>query len=195
MRPIIVLSWSRRARRAALAMLLCVWAAGGLTEECARAASVEASSGRVRSSNERINEVLARSLDRSPLLRNLVVALNQLDRVVYVEEGTCPHREQRSCLQLMPTAGGTYMLIKIDSRRSSRVVAAQVAHELYHALEIAREPLVVDAPSFKSLYDRIGRRYCYGQYDGCWETQAALDFEVSVTRQLSSAASTADGSR
>jgi len=141
----------------------------------------------VRSSNPRIREVLADAVQRSPLLADLVAALNRRDRIVYIEEGRCPNREQRSCLQLMPTPGGQHLWVRIDPRRLDRTVVAQLAHELYHALEVADAPGVVDAVSFKALYDRIGARTCTRQDHACWETSAAVQFETSVRRQISGA--------
>jgi hypothetical protein len=159
------------------------------------AAALDAPAAQVRSSNSRIREALAYAVSRSSLLEELIATLNRLDRVVYVEEGRCPHQEQRSCIQLMPTPGGKYLLVRIDSRQPERVVVAQLAHELYHAVEIARAPDVVDAASFTSLYDRIGKRGCYLAVNSCWETDAAVAFTASVTRQLSGPLLTAGGSR
>jgi hypothetical protein len=189
-----MIAWDRLRRflAATLVMPACVCAVSAMRVQPAHGTAFDPPVAQVRSSNHRIQETFAYALRRSPLFRDLVATLNQLDRVVYVEAGRCPHSEERSCLQLMPTPGGKYLLVRIDSRRSDRTVIAQVAHELYHALEIAREPEVVDAESFKNLYERIGQRNCYQQYNGCWETMAAVDFEASVTRQLSASVLSAD---
>lgn len=165
------------------------------TPQSVHAEAPDAPAAQVRSSNTRIREALAYAVGRSSLLEGLIATLNQLDRVVYVEEGRCPHREQRSCLQLMPTPGGKYLFVRIDSRQPDRAVVAQLAHELYHAVEIARAPGVVDAASFTVLYDRIGTRICGEQTDACWETEAAVAFAASVTRQLSGPLVATGGSR
>jgi hypothetical protein len=182
-----------RTNHTTLLILAC---AGSLsTLQPVSAAALDPPAAQVRSSNPRIREALAYAVRRSSLFDELITTLNRLDRVVYVEEGRCPHRLQRSCLQLMPTPGGRYLFVRIDSRQPDRAVVAQLAHELYHAVEIARVPGVVDAASFASLYDRIGTRICYQQIDGCWETEAAVDFAASVTRQLSGTLFAASGSR
>jgi hypothetical protein len=165
--------------------LILACALGVSAPHLAHADPPDAPAAQVRSSNTRIREALAYGVGRSALLEDLIATLNRLDRVVYIEDGRCPHREQRSCLQLMPTPGGKYLLVRIDARQPDRAVVAQLAHELYHAGEIARVPGVVDVASFTSLYDRIGRRGCNEEIDGCWETQGAVDFAASVTRQLS----------
>lgn len=187
------IAWDRLRQFLAATLVIptCLCAVSAM-EVQPRGAAFDLPIAQVRSSNQRIKETFTDALRRSPLFRDLVAALNQLDRVVYVEDGRCPHSEERSCLQLMPTPGRKYLLVRIDSRRSDRTVIAQVAHELYHALEIAREPEVVDAESFKKLYERIGQRNCYQQQNGCWETMAAVDFEASVARQLSAPVLSAD---
>src|SRR5262249_31845071 len=89
-------------------------------------------------SNARIQEVLRYALARSESFQDLIATMDLFDRVVYVEEGQCRHGEHRACLQLMP--GGKNVLVQIDPRQPMRAVVAQLAHELYHAVEVAREP-------------------------------------------------------
>jgi hypothetical protein len=62
--------------------------------------------------------------------------------------------------------------------------AAQLAHELYHALEIARATDVSDESSLGALYERIGEHSCAGSAFQCFETRAAVAFEALVVRQL-----------
>jgi hypothetical protein len=138
-------------------------------------------SNHVRTSNDRIAEVMRYAIKHSPSFGDLLATFDTLDRVVYIEEGKCQHREIRACLQLV--AESPNMLVRIDSRQLIDSVVAQLAHELYHALEIAREA-VVDGPSLRSFYSQIGERSCYSEDSGCFETRAALAFEALVTRQL-----------
>ena len=137
----------------------------------------------VRTSNVRIAEVLDYAVKRSPSFQDLVATLDFLDRVVYVEEGQCRHREARACLHL--TAGAGAIVVRIDPRQPIRAVVAQLAHELYHAVEIAREPDVAGAPALNALYERIGERSCFEEGESCWETRAAVAFEALVIRQVS----------
>jgi hypothetical protein len=141
----------------------------------------------IRVDNDRISEVLRYAMKRSPSFGDLIATLELLDRVVYIEEGHCRHRELRACLQLMPTVGTRNLLVRIDPRQPIRSVVAQLAHELYHAVEIAREPDVVDTASLRNLYERTGERSCFTDSDDCWETRAALAFEALVTRELGAA--------
>jgi hypothetical protein len=134
----------------------------------------------VRSTNPRIQEVLRYALAKSESFRDLLATLDLVDRVVYVEEGTCRNPEHRSCLHLV--ADSPNIIVHIDPRQQIRSVVAQLAHELYHAAEIGREPDVVDAAGLLALYARIGERSCSS--DACWETRAAVAFEALVRRQL-----------
>jgi hypothetical protein len=126
---------------------------------------------------------------------DLIETFEQLDRVVYIEEGTCHHRELRTCLQMMSTPGGKNLLVRIDPRQPIRTVVAELAHELYHAVEIAREPEVVNVASLRDFYERIGERSCYSEANPCWETRAAVAFEALVARQLSQASGRSHGSQ
>ena len=138
----------------------------------------------VRTDSERIAEVMRHGVKHSPSFGDLLATFDSLDRVIYVEEGKCRHRQMRACLQLV--ADSRNMLVRIDVRQTSDSVVAQLAHELYHALEIAREPDVVDAPSLRSFYSKIGERSCDDDESDCFETRAALAFDALVTQQLKS---------
>jgi len=140
--------------------------------------------GHVRFVNDRIAEVFEYAMNRSPSFRELIATLDILDRVVYVEEGQCGDGTPRGCLVLMPMSGGKKLLVRINPRQPNRLVAAQLAHELYHAMEVAQEPDVVDELSLRELYRRIGHRSCFNEGDGCWETRAATAFEALVVREL-----------
>lgn len=141
---------------------------------------------RIRVGNSRIAEVFRFAHDRSGSFGDLVATLDALDTVVYVEEGRCHHRELRACLVLMPTPGGRHLLIRIDPRQQMRSVVAQLAHGLYHAVEIARTPGVIDEPSLRVFYETYGERACAAGED-CWETRAAVAFEALVNRETRAA--------
>jgi len=99
-----------------------------------------------------------------------------------VSEGSCPGPDHLACLNLV--TGSRNLVIHIDPRQPILIAAGMLAHELYHAAEIARAPEVVDGESLKALYLRIGEQSCRGQVPHCWETRAAQAFQELVTRQL-----------
>jgi hypothetical protein len=138
----------------------------------------------VHTDNVRIREVLAYAIEKSPSFRDLLATLNLLDRKVYVEEGRCTFGRPHACIRIMATPGGRNLLVLVNPRLQRNEVVGQLAHELYHAVEIAREPDVVDADSLRELYRRIGEHGCEQNSDTCWETRAATAFEALVLRQL-----------
>ncbi len=152
----------------------------------APAAAHPGSFGNVRTDNPRIREVLSYAARHSGSFRELLATLELFDRTVYVEEGHCRHHEQHGCLQLMATPPGRNLLVQIDPRQPIEVVVAQLAHELYHAVEVGRAPEVTDAASLRALYQEIGEHACLDESDDCWETRAASAFEALVLRELKS---------
>jgi hypothetical protein len=61
---------------------------------------------------------------------------------------------------------------------------ATIAHELQHAVEIVREPDVVDAATALALYRRIGTGRCReGLSEEC-ETEMAKRIETVVREEL-----------
>jgi hypothetical protein len=148
------------------------------------AAQDEPSGSRVRTDNPRLAEVIRYALQRSPSFGDLLATFETLNRVIYVNEGSCRHREMHACLELMTPPGEKNILVWVTPRESIDSVVSQLAHELYHALEVARESGVVDDSSLGELYERIGDERCPGASGKCFETRAAVTFEALVIRQL-----------
>ena len=72
----------------------------------------------------------------------------------------------------------------VDLRASDDRLIATIAHELQHALEIARDPNVSTSEAALALYRRISFGGCRaGKSDRC-ETEAALDIEARVNDEL-----------
>ena len=69
-----------------------------------------------------------------------------------------------------------------DDRR-----AAALAHELYHALEVARATWVIDAAGFAALYRRIGYQSGGNPHADCYETTAAVRAGRQVFAELRAA--------
>ena len=137
--------------------------------------------GPVRSTDRQIIEVLQYGLEQSPSFRDVVATLEFLGRPVSVERGDCNHRGIRACLQVR--AGGN-LVVRVAPEQPIDTVVAQLAHALYHAVEIAKETTVTDDVSFRQFYDRTAEHACATPVDQCWETQAAVTFEALVARQL-----------
>ena len=151
-----------------------------------RASEPDRSNSHIRFNNSRIAELFRYGMHHSPSFADLVATLEIVDQVVYIEDGLCPRTTAAGCLRLMPqtTNGPKNVFLTFNSRQSQRRAVSELAHELYHAVEIGREPEVVDEDSLRVLYTRIGFRSCGTQNGECWETRAAAAFEALVMREL-----------
>jgi protein-tyrosine-phosphatase len=121
----------------------------GTSIERITADSTGDSAHHVRSANRRVQEALKYGLAKSESFRDLIATLDFADRIVYVEEGSCANPEHRSCLHLL--AGSRHLIVHISPRQEIGTVVAQLAHELYHAAEIGREPSVTNAAELQAL--------------------------------------------
>ena len=137
----------------------------------------------VRFQNARIGEALDLMSDRSPAFRAIVAELEASDLVAYLDEGRCV-AGIRSCLHIFSTNGRLrFVRIHLDTRQHLATVVGQLAHELQHAVEVARRPDVVDGPSLRNLYREIGYRSCAPPSE-CFETIGAQDLEAAVVRDV-----------
>ena len=84
----------------------------------------------------------------------------------------------------MSVPDGKHLLVRVHPRQPTSAAVAQLAHSLYHAGEIGREPGAVDTASIRALYTRIGERNCSTEAEDCWETRAAVAFEALVAQEL-----------
>lgn len=110
--------------------------------------------GRVTAVDPGAQLVLAAGMARSHTFRTLVETLEESDAIVYVET-----RQQNLPGQLqLAGASDTCRLLRISLRAPAREdeLVGWLAHELWHAIEIAREPEVTDQVGLVALYRRIG---------------------------------------
>lgn len=142
-------------------------------------------SSHIRSSNDRIIEVLDYAATRSAMFRRLLAHIDASDVTVFIDEGACQSGLFRACLQLLAALPAQrYLRVRIDPRQPLLSVVRQVAHELQHAKEVADAVEVVDVQSLGGLYKKIGSRTCSAGSVECWETRAALTAEVDVTNEI-----------
>jgi hypothetical protein len=122
---------------------------------------------------------------RSPAIRQLVDRLEALDVTVYIRIRPFSQTDLDGRVALLSSNGGhRYLVIELACGRSEIVQMATLGHELYHAVEIAAEPSVVDARTLATYYARIGM--LTGDSDGrrTFETQAAAAAGERVRREL-----------
>lgn len=112
----------------------------------------------VRVLSARVAETLEQGCAVSPTIRALMDELSQSDLIVHVVGmGVEPRRPYSGNLKFVQSAGGRrYLRIAIDERLPADHRAAILAHELQHAVEVARNGFVVDQATLAVLYKHIG---------------------------------------
>ncbi len=139
----------------------------------------------VRSLSADALAAVKKASEESATVRQLMDALETTDVIAYVDvpRDTWNGKPFASMNLIGASTGGRYVLIRIDqwaARTPQRAPA--LAHELQHALEVARDPTVHDAASLRRLYSRIGWQSGVEEF----ETAAAQDAEQRARADQSS---------
>jgi hypothetical protein len=118
-------------------------------------------------------------------IRGLIDHLEELDVTVYVRQRAFAQTELEGRVALLAATGvHRYLVIEIACGRPRLTQMATLGHELYHAVEIADEPSVVNAQTLAAFYMRIGRRSDYWGGRMMFETEAAAEAGLRVRREL-----------
>ena len=121
----------------------------------------------------------------STAIRGLIDHLEGLDVTVYVRQRAFAQTELEGRVALLAASGGhRYLVIELACGRPRLTQMATLGHELYHAVEIADEPSVVDARTLAAFYTRIGRRSDYWGGRMMFETEAAAEAGLRARREL-----------
>lgn len=137
----------------------------------------------IRPSRVWITRALCQHGRRSATLRRLLVAVGAAPLVVYVEEaGPTPRQWDGRIRFIGRAASWRYVVIDVSPHASGQVVAALLAHELQHALEIDGGR-VEDLAGFGRLFARIGFPSGATGVD-TFDTAAAIDAGVDTLREL-----------
>lgn len=138
----------------------------------------------VRASEPRVVSLIEAGVSRSETFRLLVKTLNESDVIVYVEP-----KQTRQALggflahSVVAQGGHRYLHVAVEIHGTERRVVALLAHELQHAVEVAREPDARDAEGLDRLFARLAIQFgCGGT--SCSETQAAKNVEAVVGEEL-----------
>ena len=134
----------------------------------------------VRPADARAAATLARAIDRSPRVRDLVDRLAATNVIVHLE---LSHQMPSGVLGTtrFGASRGGYRFVRISLSAALREddTAPLIGHELQHAIEIA-ESYVADAADLKRLMEATGYRMSGTLY----ETDAARAIEKEVRREL-----------
>lgn len=112
---------------------------------------------RIRTTDADIAEALREGQQLSATFRQLVDALRHSNVVVYLERHNRFREDEAGRLRLTGAAGGLrYVHVSLSTGLTERELIVYIAHELAHAVEIARAGHVVDSRGVSELYCRIG---------------------------------------
>ena len=138
---------------------------------------------RVRSTNSTIAALVARGSEWSATLRQVVDLIDATDGIVYVEPGRC-RRSVRACLALTVQVAGPNRILRIvvDPRKPDCDLIASIGHELWHAIEVLREPSITNDAALFFFYVREGRTR--RTVESAWETHAAVETGYAVRTEL-----------
>jgi hypothetical protein len=174
--------WERRNRRADRKKFCGASVAAFAVLACAAPSFAQTAHVRGERGMQRLVDPAAR---RSPMVQELIDRLQAQDVTVYVRARALPQLDLDGRVALLSTVGGhRYLVIELACGRSELAQMATLGHELFHALEIAGTPAVVDAESLADLYARIGTKT--GDSGGLrtFETEAAAAAGVLARQQL-----------
>lgn len=145
---------------------------------------------RVKPVDTEMRRLVTDGYQRSATFRALIAEIHQTNVIVAIQFGLCANGRVRSCVTNVDgDERQRHVRIKVNTRTTDDRLIATVAHELQHALEIAREPQVWNAQQALALYRRIGIGKCREGLSERCETQAALEIERSVNDELAQAKS------
>jgi hypothetical protein len=136
---------------------------------------------RVRSDHRVIAAAIVAAAEHSATFRAMVEAIEQTDGIVYAREGSCK-LGLRACLAAVHSAPPIrFVYIKVDTRKTVGCeLMASIGHELQHALEVLRNPKVVDRNTLAHFYMHEGPT---GDNDR-FETESAVRAGLLVEKEL-----------
>ena len=136
----------------------------------------------------RIEQLIAEGLKGSPTFRDVVDRLNRSDVVVYVRCQQDVAKREDGYLKFVSSVGGYRYLQAHIRYNTSRVrQISLIGHELFHAVEVADAPAVIDVASFERQYARIGFVSRTSRVGGgiAYDTHAAIQAGEQILRELS----------
>jgi hypothetical protein len=152
-------------------------------QECAAREMVP---GQLRPLSCRTAAIVANGLARSATFRGLVDRIGQLNGIVYITDRYYVNSQTRRVLSgalshSVSMAGPHRVLHLMVAPESGDRQLITMAHEIQHAIEVLEATDVATEAAVDRLFERIGIRVSAG----VMETQAALDVERAVARELS----------
>lgn len=131
----------------------------------------------IRTASAHVRKLIAKTAGQSPTFATLLEEIDRTNVGVYIELVTQLPAPLRGRLHFM-SASGAYRYVRVQVRANlpSHDMAASLAHELWHALEIGHDHTVRCEHTLHQLYERIGDERSERRF----ETTAA----ISAGRQV-----------
>jgi hypothetical protein len=122
---------------------------------------------------------------RSLAVRGLVEQLETMDVTVYVRARTFDRLDLDGRIALLSVNGThRYLVIELACGHSDLLQMATLGHELFHALEIAFVPAIVDARTLADHYARVGMQTEHSGGRHTYETRQAAAMGARVRQEL-----------
>jgi hypothetical protein len=137
--------------------------------------------GRIRPMDKKAAALLQAGAARSATFRQLTETLERSDLVVYVETRKLTLFGQVRFVTATPA--GRYVRVSVREMGVDNDLLPSLAHELWHATEIAGAPEVKDETSLVKFFERIGGGFRTGGGVQL-ETVKAQETEIVVLREL-----------
>ncbi len=140
---------------------------------------------RVRVLDARLKSLFDHGLTQSPTLRAVVDKVEASSILVFVDgDMRMPERLGAQLKFVTSVNDVRYVRVDINVTLAPRRQIALLAHELQHALEIADRAEIQDIEAMESFYEDIGfQSFEDGRHRG-FETEAALEVQEAVERDL-----------
>ncbi len=135
---------------------------------------------RVRTVVPQLRTLIADTMQRSAVVRELVARLACSDVIVYVEITASPQIPTARTKLVSASPDVRFLRIGLHAGLPGGDLGPLLAHELQHAVEIAEHEEVRDEPALRRLYQCIGRLHGADSY----ETDAAQEVEALVRQEL-----------
>jgi hypothetical protein len=148
----------------------------------------------VRGTEAWIDRLVAKGIAESKTFKCLVATLDQSDVIVHVQRIIVRGGELRGGLRgllssYIRTYGNfRYLRIGVTRQGNEPRAIGTLAHELQHAIEIARVPEVRTPQDVENLMTRLSDGMTCGGVGNCVETTDALDVQRAVMDELTQTA-------
>jgi hypothetical protein len=146
---------------------------------------------RIRSDDSTIVSMIDQATERSPTFRGYVDTIGRSDGIVYILPGQCRYGGTACMLPNVTIAGPSRVLrILVNPRKAgcNHRLMATIGHELWHTIEVLREPSLRSYVDVNNFYSRIALLSTGERTYGAWETEAATKAGITIFKELRSAA-------